>query len=612
MNADLGQEDVQHSDAAAPQGTQPLSIDFLKWLAGITALTFLALAEFAYSDQTQEVCPGVVIKGHEKVKLNDTEMRLVCGEQSDKEPYADAWSFVPPSQAKFHLTAFLQERGYQHPRFEEKDDKLFATLGESTVVSKVAVDETPKGFFISRKRKIMGERLTPALLNELESWSESELKELGYACATTATAANKDTGEVLLSLTPNLLRRITAIEEKPIAGLQNSALTRFYAFRVGDFYQHRAVKLTERRILNQDIVSSIYYRNDCSDPAGVKLIQETVDGPPRLFKIGFGFNTEQGFLGRLSWRHARFDKNASLAEVDLSSGFRTQEFRSDLWWYYRDKPSNIYLHPSFKITRERENLYEALTTVTSLAPGYGWKTQNTHFLFELGPGYRVEKTIVGVGPGDSRSFTLEGLVQQESHDFEFYRPHPRDGYRWDVTTSIANRGVLSPFTADRVNFHGEFLWNFRDYDPPLWIFGIRTGLGTTFTDRLLEENPDLPTAFRHFLGGSSDLRGFDRKELPGFSEGALTEAYVGLEARFADLPWHLEPFVFDDIGQMGVYSFSLNTPLFYSPGLGLRWDSPIGVFRGTASHGYLVPANGEGVKPNLSHWQFYLAYGEEF
>lgn len=129
---------------------------------------------------------------------------------------------------------------------------------------------------------------------------------------------------------------------------------------------------------------------------------------------------------------------------------------------------------------------------------------------------------------------------------------------------------------------------------------------------MFHQGGTLPTELRFFLGGIDNLRGYSRYELPENGLGALTSFYLGIENRFPSfLPWNLEPLVFSDFGNLSQDSLTFSSYGYASPGIGLRLNSPIGVFRATLARGVVLgtlPTNTE----DKSHWQFYFGYGQEF
>ncbi|HEX5033222.1 MAG TPA: BamA/TamA family outer membrane protein, partial [bacterium] len=120
----------------------------------------------------------------------------------------------------------------------------------------------------------------------------------------------------------------------------------------------------------------------------------------------------------------------------------------------------------------------------------------------------------------------------------------------------------------------------------------------------------LPPNYRYYLGGSSNLRGFEREELPG-PDGALSAAFTSLELRVANwIPYGIQPLAFVDVGILGDQAFRFNAPVYYSPGFGLRYESPIGVFRTTFAWG--MKSSEADANPDNTHFQFFFGFGEEF
>ena len=106
------------------------------------------------------------------------------------------------------------------------------------------------------------------------------------------------------------------------------------------------------------------------------------------------------------------------------------------------------------------------------------------------------------------------------HYYEFYRASPRRGFDLRIDSNFAKNDWLSDVSACLVKARFESLWNIGNYDPPILVVGVRGVLGTTFTDENVINSTVLPTDFRQFLGGSSDIRGFSQRELPGGLQAA--------------------------------------------------------------------------------------------
>jgi outer membrane translocation and assembly module TamA len=144
------------------------------------------------------------------------------------------------------------------------------------------------------------------------------------------------------------------------------------------------------------------------------------------------------------------------------------------------------------------------------------------------------------------------------------------------------------------------------------VLGVRGAAATTITGERPGPDIKIPPGFRQYLGGSRDLRGFGREELPANGLGGLSSVFGGVELRFGGpLPLGTQPLLFLDAGALGNAPWSLDHPAYVSPGFGARWESPIGVVRTSLAHGFILPGD-TSVPDSFSHLQFYLSLGEEF
>ena len=188
---------------------------------------------------------------------------------------------------------------------------------------------------------------------------------------------------------------------------------------------------------------------------------------------------------------------------------------------------------------------------------------------------------------------------------------PQSGYQFNLFASTTDKAAGSDVSATTQTADFTKLWNVLSLEPEIWILGIRGSFATTRPGSGTQP-ADLPPSFKYFLGGSDDMRGFARKSLPNEGTGALTKVYLGSELRLNNsLPYRLQPLVFSDWGWLGQEPLKVDPRQFWSPGLGLRWESPIGVLRGSIGQGFV---SGKGAEPyrNLATTQLYFSIGEQF
>ncbi len=552
-------------------------------------------------------CPHILMIGRPTPDFGEVERGLICGEPSQKEsPTGGAWAKIPFSQAKYNLKNFLQQRGYHHPLFSQLDENFYQVeIGPQTKVKEVQIQKNAGEIDISRLRKIKNQPLSPQTLDQIERWVSGKLRNQGYACPVVTSKADPDSGEVLIQVQSGPLLTIAQVESEEIPGIKNGILRRYDAFEIGKLYDERLLTLTSNRILSAKLLESTYFTHRCLGD-GVHLKQEMIAGRPRLLITGFGVNTEGLLLGRFAWRNTRLGDTASLLDLSVSGSSKLQSLRGNIQWYFLPEVSRFYLNPIVQLNHNNEQHFEVVSTEGQFGFAGTLDQGSIGASYFIGPSLNFYRTVKGIGAPAVHLANLETRITLKSHLFEFYAANPQTGYSLNFSSSLNNKGFLSQVSAQRLSLWGESLWNLNHYEPALWIVGIRGGMTTIFTDEPIGAGTSLPAPYLQYLGGSMNLRGFSRQELSiGSQGGGLTSSFLGLELRLSQtLPAGLDPFLFFDVGALGSRPLSLDSPLYWNPGLGIRWASPVGSLRTTLAQGY---SNGV---PN--HLQFFLSLGEEF
>lgn len=573
-------------------------------MGALAAALWLAASQ-ARAAGPAELCPSVVFVDGVAPELTEAERRIVCGDEE-----SEGWRSVPLSQAERALIAFLQQRGWHQPSFEASQGVLRVSLGPRTKVAGVYAEGLPPDVRISRRRGTLGGWLTPAELDRLQAWIRGELQNRGHGCPEISATADGGSGIVHVRVDPGPVHVVREIPGDSTGQLDPGVFRRFEAFSYGRPLDLRLLNLTARRVVEEDLFLSAYYDLDCSSRA-LRVTRRVVTSPPRLFTAGVGFDSEDLAKGRIRWRNSRIGWRASSFEAQLSASRRVQRGEAELRYYTRPA-ARWYLRPRVEGRRENELRYESLFAEASLQPAIGLDNQAFHLELRAGPAVEYVRTLRGQGPEDQLLPALRTRASASSHSFEYFAGDPRTGWHAALETASRHKDAYSPITAHRLLLSAQRLWNVGNYDPPLWVLGWRTLAGTTVTDRESGRLGELPAALRFFLGGDSDLRGFARKELPISGEGYLTAFYQGLEFRVSDvLPKRVDPLVFIDAAMAGRRSSELERELYWSPGVGLRWGSPVGAMRATLARGY-TSRRDPTVLERRPGWQFFFSWGQEF
>ncbi len=549
------------------------------------------------------ICDTLRITSPEKISFSDTEKRFLCG-----DPKNPPWSEVPENEVRLFLISFLQARGFFQPTFDRDGQTLVVDVGDKSRIKVLQSAGVPPQMDFSRYWVPKRKPLTPGLLDEYQDLVRGRVESEGYPCPSVNATANAADGSMNIGITSGPRLRVISIDEQDVAGLKPLTLRRYFPIEVGDWYDGDLVYIANERIKAEDMLSSTYMVSNCT-PEGATIEHRAVTGPPRRMTVGFGVNTETYFIFRSTYRNARVDANASRFDAILSANYFNQQLRSSFDWYFLPFPTSLHFQPVLSFERRNEESSEVRTTTASwhlagYKDGFGrqWR-------LAVGPNLSLIRTTRGRGPDFARILELQASGQVMSHDYEFYRGSPRSGQslNWKVTN--ASQRTYSTLTVRTFSADGDMLFNWAKLEPPLVVLGLRGGLQTT------DAAPDveLPDQYLYYIGGSGDVRGFPRRSVPSEDAGARTAAYLGTEARVVTIfPYNLQPFVFVDAGKVGQNAFTLDPTLFYSPGAGMRWQSPFGSLRGSVARGMLAHVD-QAKKPSVSQgWSLFVSFGEEF
>ncbi len=577
--------------------TWMLVTSFLLWQCS-------ALAKEEEAQELQKLCPTVVVDYEYEMIFTDTEKRLLCG-----SPGVKSWENIPLRQAQYHMLNFLAARGYHQPTMKMTGDTLYVKPGQPTLIRSLRLKQALPELAIDKFWLPRGMPLTPAELNTIESWASMKMSRLGYPCAQIKTFGDPATGDVDVEIFPGELWTIEKVEADPIPGVRGGMLDRYRAFTLGDRYNSMLLEISADRLKNSQIVINSQYSPNCKEQGRVD--QLNMPGKPRLVSFGFGFDSENYFTIRGSWRNSRLSETASLLDLSSTIAYRSQKLLGALDWFYLPVPSQHYLKAYLRIQREFEQRYEARSIKAVFAPAWTGDVAGIRGDIYLGPSLQFESTVRGDGPRTARILTLDLGVGGQSHLFEYFKLSPQSGYQFNLFASTSDKGSGSDVSATTYTADFTKLWNILSLEPEIWIFGLRGSFAATRPGP--GTNPeDLPPSFKYFLGGSDEMRGFARKSLPNEGTGALTKVYLGGEMRLNNsLPYRLQPLVFSDWGWLGEEALKLAPRMFWSPGLGLRWESPIGVLRGSIGQGFVSGKDIEAYE-KLASTQFYFSIGEQF
>lgn len=554
----------------------------------------------------QKVCPNIQIETpEEKIDFTPVELRFLCGDMKN-----DSWKYISVPQVKVHLKAFLETRGYRDLSFDEKDGVLTVQTGEIFFLKQIRYRNLPSEVDASGRWEGVHSRLTPALLDEVQEWTLAALYNHGYACAEAKVRGVSSSGEVVVDVEPGEIHQFGIIRESKIEGMKEGVIRRYDAFRAQDIFSRDWLDLTERRIKEDELLEGSPFVTICKKD-DFHIEQNAIVGHPRIVKFGVGINTEEGPIGKASWRSSRMGELASSLEAKTFLSLRRQNLTLGSKIYYLSDVPRHFINPQISFERLDESYSDTLTSRIMLDFGYVYDDDVMQATFALGPEWRnIRETPEGKPTRNVTDVSYRIQTQVMSHDFEYYLHDPQEGYFANLLVELNNQSLLSLFDAYKFTLDWKYLWNIQRLGKPLWVFALRGRLAETMVSGL--ENPlsELPSELKTYLGGSTNLRGFGRNSLPD-GNGALTAVYIGGEVRLSNvLPFRLDPFLFIDSGIIGKTQWELERPLYLAEGLGMRWQSPIGSFRVSFGRGDRIALKSDQNTP--AEYEFYFSFGEEF
>jgi translocation and assembly module TamA len=562
------------------------------------------------AEQITELC-NIRLKSTDKISFSSTEKKWLCG-----DPSSDAWKVIPKNQQRHWLQSFLQSKGYLNPTFHDENGILQVETGTRGEVKNFSVKGAPLGWDWERRRGVLGSVLDPSRLNSDISWAKHSLESMGYPCPEVDAYAYYDRGALLLEADPGPKQRFGSIESSGKTDLDPKILERFNAFYENDFFDVRLLELTSYRVLREDLYFSTFYDVICDQNRHPRIVRRYVPAPPRLITFGIGFDTENGPLLRGRWKVTRLTKKADSIQTSAFLSFRDLQAEVK---YRNHFPSDLSSHwefdPRILVDRRDEQELQSIEYLGQLALATSWELRGSNVALSFGPEISRTRTLLSLLPVPSRvdALRLRADITWLSHYFEYYSNYesdPREGYNFNISYWTEAGRWLTDKTIHKLFVRHEMLWNLGNYDPPWIVLGWRGFAGVYFFNPRQALISEIPPSERFFLGGDDDIRGYGRQKLRGQGLGYLTSIYDGIELRILGwLPYKFQPFFFFDAARMGIDTETLDSPFYWSPGVGLRWSSPVGTLRFSLARGFASEVLAGDPVPDL---QFFLSFGKEF
>lgn len=481
-------------------------------------------------------------------------------------------------------------------------------------------------------------------LNTSTQLLKGKLQDRGYAFAEVKERAVVDPGrdvEVDFDLRPGPFVRIGEIKIEGLVGVPEKYVRNEIDFAPGRRYSPALLIRIEQAIYGMDVFQSVSIDRESapSTPGKINLTIRVVEGKTQSIKVGPGFGIdpvrweERATMlyshKNLGHNLTRFDLRMTAGYAELPSLFRPEAHGPLLRFEpkfqqkgFLEKRTTWTLAPSFELGIWQG--YQFYSPQLRMGPSrfFGRHVQleltyNARFVdfFNVSDALKTNGTILG------RDFRDPYFISYLEPELTFYFVDsilkPKNGAIFGAVYDIAGLGGNFSFQKIQPTLRGYYTPHERV------TLAARASVGFLFP---FGKHAGAPIDMKYYLGGSDTVRGWGLRRLSpkvfdancdpdverncddGVPVGGQTMVLANFEARVL-LVDKLSMAGFFDMGDVraGVASFSPKN-WNYAVGPGLRYDSPIGVFR--LDVGFRLNETDQSALERI--WAIHFGLGETF
>ena len=325
-------------------------------------------------------------------------------------------------------------------------------------------------------------------------------------------------------------------------------------------------------------------------PVDIKLKM----GNTKFIKNSFGYNTDTGPRGSLSWVDKNFFGNLKVFDV----GFKISTLGYEVY--------NIFYNPRImlpyvgKINFKNEINYHLIKYDSYTEKGivnrvtFGKKAFGLEHYFGLLTEISKIKSKVDGTLDESGSYFINSLFYRLLIDKRDSKVDAKKGYYASLYLEKSDKILGSDLDYLKALVELRYI---KSYFHNKLTFGLKTRIGSI--------NSDVPTFKRFYTGGSFTNRGYDFQELglkdsKGVPRGGVSLVDILSEVRY-ELFSKFTMVAFYDTSMLSVEPNTFDDKFYDSWGLGVRYLTPIGPFR--LDFGFPIEEDG---------WTFHISIGQVF
>jgi translocation and assembly module TamA len=367
-------------------------------------------------------------------------------------------------------------------------------------------------------------------------------------------------------------------------------------YKNGDKYDIRELEKTYDKIYEYGVYDYITIEpqvdaNGTTVPVDIKLKM----GNTKFIKNSFGYNTDFGLKGSLSWLDKNFFGNLKVFDI----GLNVSEQGYDIYnTFYNPR---IILPYIGKINFKNEINYHLMKFDSY--DEQGWVNRVTfgkkafgleHYFGLLTESNKITSKVAGT-EDESGSYFINSLFYRFLIDKRDSMVNAKRGYYASLYVERSDKAIGSDLDYLKALVELRYI---KSYLRDKLTFGIKTRIGSI--------DSHVPTFKRFYTGGSFTNRGYDFQDLgvkdsEGVPLGGVSLIDVLTEVRYELYP-KLSGVLFYDSSMLSVKPKTFDEKFYDSWGVGVRYQTPIGPFR--LDFGF--------PKEDSADWTFHISIGQVF
>jgi len=347
--------------------------------------------------------------------------------------------------------------------------------------------------------------------------------------------------------------------------LNKNFLSRFIPFHTDDPYDTQKVLEFQRNLRDSDYFDmvNVHADPDKAEDGLVPVTTELTMRKPSKYTLGAGYGTDTGprVSAGLEKRYLNSYGHSFSADASISELISRIHLRHSI---PLDKPQTDRLNTTLEWNDENSVTSDSESLIFAVSR----EQQLTEWRRTYGISYRNERYRIGSEYGESQLLMPAlGFSRVKTDNPIFTRKGQR--LQFDI------RGAIQGIASDNSFIQTRLGWKrILPIGPGRLL--LRGDLGVSW----VREFNELPPSVRFFTGGDFSVRGYEYNSLgPKDSNGNVIggrHLIVGSVEYDHPIIEKWRGAIFYDIGNAINH---LSDPLFDSAGIGIRWKSPVGLFR---------------------------------